>query len=80
MDSYHLQCVGLTEKDVAVENYQCPYCEILRGEFCYHNGGALLVGYRVILAVVSLCLILSETYLYIYSFALCRGLRRSVLN
>ncbi|ESW30492.1 hypothetical protein PHAVU_002G157500 [Phaseolus vulgaris] len=42
MDCYHLQCVGLTEKDVAVENYQCPYCEILRGEFCYHNGGALL--------------------------------------
>jgi len=48
MDSYHAQCVGLTEEDLAIENYQCPYCEILRGEFRYQNGGALLVGYCVI--------------------------------
>ncbi|XP_027915357.1 lysine-specific demethylase rbr-2 isoform X3 [Vigna unguiculata] len=42
MDCYHAQCVGLTEEDLAIENYQCPYCEILRGEFRYQNGGALL--------------------------------------
>ncbi|TKY70948.1 Lysine-specific demethylase 5B [Spatholobus suberectus] len=42
MDRYHLRCVGLTEKDTGIENYKCPYCEILRGEFHYQNGGALL--------------------------------------
>ena len=52
MDSYHVRCVGLTEKDAGIENYKCPYCEILRGEFHYQNGGALLVGYYVILVVV----------------------------
>ncbi|KAG4987495.1 hypothetical protein JHK85_030478 [Glycine max] len=42
MDCYHVRCVGLTEKDAGIENYKCPYCEILRGEFHYQNGGALL--------------------------------------
>lgn len=51
VDSYHLRCIGLTAKDTGLRDYKCPYCEILKGESHYSNGGALLVGYYFILAV-----------------------------
>ncbi|KAK7406134.1 hypothetical protein VNO78_07753 [Psophocarpus tetragonolobus] len=41
-DCYHVGCIGLAEKDAGIENYKCPYCEILSCEFHYQNGGALL--------------------------------------
>ncbi|KAL2348037.1 hypothetical protein Fmac_002037 [Flemingia macrophylla] len=42
MDCYHLRCVGLTEKDEPFGKYKCPCCEILRDDFHYQNGGAIL--------------------------------------
>ncbi|XP_027329808.1 lysine-specific demethylase 5B isoform X2 [Abrus precatorius] len=42
MDCYHLQCIGLTGKVRGIENYKCHYCEMLKDESHYQNGGACL--------------------------------------
>ncbi|PNX85481.1 lysine-specific demethylase 5D, partial [Trifolium pratense] len=42
MDSYHLQCIGLTAKDTGLGDYKCSYCEILKGKSQYSNGSSLL--------------------------------------
>ncbi|KAI4326962.1 hypothetical protein L6164_019472 [Bauhinia variegata] len=38
-DCYHLRCIGTSALDRDHEGYKCTYCQILKGELNYQNGG-----------------------------------------